>query len=147
MLLAMTGAPLDRRPSFIAELLVIALGGAIGACLRFGISLVVADARLHAALGAGIANIIGSFLLGILAGHLESTRSHPLLRPFLTVGVFGSFTTFSALAMDNRTLASEAGEAVALTQLVMTIALGLAAFAAGNALDNRVEGQREPDRE
>jgi len=126
----------------MAELLVIALGGAIGACLRFSISLFVANAHLHTAMGAGIANIIGSFLLGLLVGHLESGHAHPLLRPFLTVGVFGSFTTFSALAMDNRTLASEAGEIMALMQLVVTVALGLAAFAAGNALENRLEGSR-----
>jgi CrcB protein len=129
-----------ERPPFMKEIAAIALGGAIGACMRFGVSVAVAAAELHAALGAGIANIVGSFLLGVLVGHLDSGRAHPLLRPFLTVGVFGSFTTFSALALDNRGLASEGGEGLALAHLIGTIVVGLAAFAFGNVLDGLFEG-------
>lgn len=89
-------------PPFGAEMAVIALGGAIGSCLRFGVSLGMGAAQLHGALAAGCVNLLGSFLLGLLVGHFESGKAHPLLRPFLSVGVFGSFTTFSALALDNR---------------------------------------------
>ncbi len=131
---------MERQPPFITEMAVIALGGAIGASLRYAVSLGVTAAALRGARGAGIANILGSFLLGLLVGHLESDRAHPLLRPFLTVGVFGSFTTFSALALDNRSLASDSGEAIALAHLIGTVVLGLAAFALGNALDSVLEG-------
>lgn len=121
----------------MGELLAIAAGGAIGACLRFAVSLLASSAQWHGALGTALANVLGSFLLGLLAGHVESEAAHPLLRPFLTVGVFGSFTTFSALAADNRALAFESGEASALLQLAATLALGLAAFALGTVLDAR----------
>ena len=124
-------------PPFGAEMGVIALGGAIGACLRFAISLMVGTAHLHGALAAGSANIIGSFLLGLIVGHLETGKAHPLLRPFLTVGVFGSFTTFSALALDNRGIAIEAGEVLAAAHLAGSILVGLAAFALGDSISER----------
>jgi CrcB protein len=127
------------RPSFISETLAIAAGGAIGACLRFGISLLVTAEGWPGAFGTGVANVLGSFLLGLLAGHVESDHAHPLLRPFLTVGAFGSFTTFSAFAADNRAIAGEAGELEALLQLAATLSLGLAAFALGTILDARLE--------
>jgi CrcB protein len=125
---------------FAAELAAIAVGGAIGACLRFAVSLVIGTTNLHSALAAGGANVIGSFLLGLIVGHLESGKAHPLLRPFLTVGVFGSFTTFSALALDNRGIAIEAGEVLAAAHLVGSIVLGLAAFALGDSIAERGRG-------
>jgi CrcB protein len=138
-------APTEAElPPFMAEMTAIALGGALGACLRFAVSLAIVAAHLPGALASGIVNIVGSFLLGLAVGHLESGRAHPLLHPFLTVGVFGSFTTFSALALDNRALAGAGGEGLAIVHLAGTIVLGLAAFAFGNAVDAVLE--RAPGR-
>ena len=142
----MPGSAQTALPSWPAEMAAIACGGALGACLRFSVSLAVGATELHAAFGAGIANILGSFLLGLWVGHLESGRSHPLLRPFLTIGVFGSFTTFSALALDNRALAAEDGGALAVAHLVGTLVLGLIAFALGNAVDAWLRSGRSPER-
>ena len=119
---------------FGAEMAAIAIGGAIGACLRFAVSLVIGATHLHSALATGGANIIGSFLLGLIVGHLESGKAHPLLRPFLTVGVFGSFTTFSALALDNRGIAVEAGAVLASAHLAASIVLWLAALPPGDSI-------------
>ncbi len=130
---------------FGAEMTAIAIGGAIGACLRFAVSLLIGATHLHSALAAGGANIIGSFLLGLIVGHLESGKAHPLLRPFLTVGVFGSFTTFSALALDNRGIAVEAGEVLAAAHLAGSIVLGLAAFAMGDWVAERGRGRGRDD--
>jgi CrcB protein len=138
--------PLDpkRRPDapFAAELGVIALGGAIGAGLRFSVSLMVAAGGLPGLLSVLIANLTGSFVLGLIVGHLESGRPHPLLRPFLTVGVLGSFTTFSALALDSLNLAERAGDLMAVGFLGGSIALGLAAFALGDLISLRGQSER-----
>jgi len=133
----MPAPPKPELPAFGAELAVIALGGAIGASLRFAISLAIRAADLPLTLAAGSVNLIGSFLLGLMIGHLDSARAHRLLRPFLTLGVFGSFTTFSALALDNRTIALEAGEIWAASHLAGSIAMGLAAFVLGNSISER----------
>jgi CrcB protein len=138
---AMSASERIEPPPFGAEMVVIAFGGAIGACLRFAISLAIGTIHLHAALAAGSANVIGSFLLGLIVGHLETGKAHPLLRPFLTVGVFGSFTTFSALALDNRGIAIEAGEVLAAAHLAGSILLGLAAFALGDSISERAREQ------
>lgn len=140
----MSAFPKSSQPPLGAEMAVIALGGGIGAGLRFAISLAIRATDLHPALAAGTANIIGSFLLGLIVGHLDTGRAHPLLRPFLTVGVFGSFTTFSALALDNRGIAVEAGEVLAAAHLAVSLLLGLAAFTLGDAIleRSRARGRR-----
>jgi CrcB protein len=143
----MPAAAEKTLPPFIAEMTAIALGGALGACLRFAVSLAIAVVNWPEALAAGIVNVAGSFLLGLVVGHLESGQAHPLLHPFLTVGVFGSFTTFSALALDNRALAVTAGEGFAVAQLAGTLVLGLAAFALGNTINaflERARGREKP---
>lgn len=134
-----------QRPSLAAEIAVIMLGGAIGACLRLAATHGIEALHLPGALAAGFANIAGSFLLGLTVGHLDSGKAHPLLRPFLSVGLFGSFTTFSAFAFDNRVLAIEAGEIFAFAQLIASIVFGLAAFALGDVLGSLE--QRTPKRD
>lgn len=127
-------AKATRAASAPAEALVIAIGGALGACLRFAIALGMQAANQHGAWATTAANLIGSFLLGVIVARVGSSTAHPLLRPFLVVGVFGSFTTFSALAFDNRLLAGQHGEAIALLHLVGSIAIGIVAFACGTAI-------------
>ena len=103
----------------------------IGASLRYGVAMAAQSAGLHSAIGTGLANLSGSFLLGALLAHFQTPTAHPLFRPFWVIGVFGSYTTFSTLALDNRLLATGRGELVALAHLVGSIGLGLAAFALG----------------
>ena len=117
--------------------MAIACGGALGASLRYAISLGSVAVQQHAALAATLANLIGALLLGILFERVGSAEAHPLLRPFLVVGVFGSFTPFSALALDNRALAAQQGEFVALLHITGSIVLGLIVFAGGAAIAGR----------
>ena len=116
------------------ESLAIAIGGALGASLRFAITLGMQAANQHGAWATAATNLVGAFLLGTVVARGASPTAHPLLRPFLVVGVFGSFTTFSALAFDNRDLAAHNGEAVALLHLVGSITIGIAAFAFGTSI-------------
>ncbi|MFJ1596037.1 CrcB family protein [Streptomyces sp. NPDC088261] len=83
-------------------LAVISVGGAAGASARYG-----ADVLWPTAPGAfpwttfGI-NVLGCALIGVLMVLItEDGRSaHPLVRPFLGVGVLGGFTTFSTYSLD-----------------------------------------------
>ncbi len=121
-------------PSPALEFAVIACGGAIGAWLRLAISTALGATSVHPAIATATANLIGSFLLGLVVAPFDKTHAHPLLRPFLAIGVFGSFTTFSALSLDHRLLASEAGEGLATAYAVGSIAMGLLAFVLGRRL-------------
>ena len=82
--------------------LVIGAGGALGAMLRHGVNLAaLAVFPTSFPLGILLINIAGSFVMGVLTGvfaHLwEPSQTVKL---FLTVGVLGGFTTFSAFSLD-----------------------------------------------
>jgi len=84
------------------NLLLVMIGGAVGAGFRYQLSSV---ALRH--MGPGfpwgtlIANLLGGFLAGLLAAFLagEGQQGEPL-RLFLAVGVLGGFTTFSAFNVE-----------------------------------------------
>ena len=85
-----------------SHLLFVALGGAIGASLRFGI-----HHWLTLWLGKGFpfgtlaVNIIGSFFLGLLFSLIEHGIVADLpWRSLLGIGLFGAFTTFSTFSLD-----------------------------------------------
>jgi fluoride exporter len=81
---------------------VVFLGAGIGGALRHGVNL--AALRL---LGPGFphgtitVNIVGSLIMGLLAGWFAHKADPGLTwRLFLTTGVLGGFTTFSAFSLD-----------------------------------------------
>ncbi|TWP44741.1 CrcB family protein [Lentzea tibetensis] len=77
-------------------LAVIALGGGLGGVARYALS-----AAVPGAFGIFAINVLGSFLIGVLMVLVVDVyQAHPLVRPFLGVGVLGGFTTFSAYAVD-----------------------------------------------
>ena len=82
--------------------LVVFAGAGIGGALRHGVN--VASARLFGygfPYGTLIVNVLGSFLMGVLAGYfLLRTGAPQSVRLFLTTGILGGFTTFSAFSLD-----------------------------------------------
>lgn len=82
--------------------IVVFAGAGIGGALRHGVN--VAAARLFGygfPHGTLIVNVLGSFLMGVLAGYfLLRTGLPQSLRLFLTTGILGGFTTFSAFSLD-----------------------------------------------
>ena len=84
-------------------LLQVALGGALGASLRF-----LSGAIILRAMGSGFpygtmfVNVVGSFLMGLLAFYLLERMDGSFSRyaPFLMTGLLGGFTTFSAYSLD-----------------------------------------------
>ncbi len=83
-------------------ILYVALGGALGASLRH----LLGTATLKTLgpdypYGTMMANVMGSFLMGMLAGWLALKISGGTnLRLFLGVGLLGGFTTFSAFSLE-----------------------------------------------
>ena len=117
------------------NLLLVMLGGAIGAGARYGVGQ-FAVARLAGPLaGTLIVNLLGGLLMGVLAGALAGRASPggPLWL-FLGVGVIGGFTTFSAFGLD-AVMLIERGAPLAATAYVATSVLGaMGLFAAGLAV-------------
>ena len=110
--------------------LIIALGSAIGGALRHAVN--VGAARL---LGTGwpygtfTVNVVGSFTIGLIVGYfaLKGDASQAW-RLFLTTGVLGGFTTFSAFSLD-AALLYERGRLDSLAlYLVGSVALSIGAL-------------------
>ena len=105
--------------------LIVFLGGGIGAALRHGVNL--ASARL---LGTSFPyatlfeNVTGSFVMGLLAAYFAFKGDVSQgWRLFLTTGILGGYTTFSAFSLDV-TLHYERGE-LGLTALYILLSVGL----------------------
>lgn len=115
--------------------LIVALGGGIGAALRYGVNVGAprifgADYPWHTL----IVNVVGCFLIGLLT-ELMALKINMSLewRLFFTTGILGGFTTFSAFALDFVLMAERrefmAAGGYALASVVFSIAasfLGLA---------------------
>ena len=110
-------------------LLFIAIGGAVGAVLRYGTSVGV-----YTLLGRGFpygtlfVNVSGSLLMGVLSVMmLERFDIGPEWRAALLVGVLGSFTTFSAFSIETLNLLEQGDMVRALTNIVLSVLLCLLA--------------------
>lgn len=88
---------------------VISVGGLLGTLSRYGVSVVIPYEPGKFAWATFGVNVVGCFLMGILMVLLDYARpGHPLLRPFLGVGVLGGFTTFSTYVLDTIRTSAEA---------------------------------------
>lgn len=84
------------------NVLFVALGGAIGATLRYSVMRFFVYLNLIAfPYSTLIVNVFGSFLIGFLAFWLVNRYLHnETIRLFFIVGVLGGFTTFSSFSLD-----------------------------------------------
>jgi fluoride exporter len=111
---------------------VIFAGGAFGALSRYLVSMAVAT-RLGARYPwATLAvNLLGCLGLGLTLQLLRSGDVSPLLRSFVTVGILGSFTTFSTFSVEAVALFEGGRPWSAMSYITLSCLAGLAAFAGG----------------
>lgn len=84
------------------DIILIGLGGFIGALGRYGLSLLANRLPTTLPLGTLVVNLVGCFMAGILLGLFERRLLvDPGLRVFLMVGFLGAFTTFSAFSLES----------------------------------------------
>ncbi|MEY3283710.1 MAG: putative fluoride ion transporter CrcB, partial [Acidobacteriota bacterium] len=79
------------------RVLIVALGGALGAVVRYGLaSLIAARVATAFPLGTWVINISGSFIIGIFLAIVGARELlHPDWRLLIAVGFLGAYTTFS----------------------------------------------------
>jgi CrcB protein len=116
--------------------LIVFLGGGIGAALRHGINL--AAFRLVGTgfpYGTLLINVLGSLAMGLIAEYFALKGGLPQhWRLFLTTGILGGFTTFSAFSLEAALLYERGQLAGAAIYVVASVVLAIAALFAGLAI-------------
>jgi CrcB protein len=115
-------------------LVYVALGGALGALARYGISGWVYD-RMGEAFpwGTLVVNVLGCLLIGAAARWLQVSAASPAVRPFLMIGLLGAFTTFSTFSYEAVALVQDGQWARAFLYVGGSVVVGLLAMVAGMA--------------
>ena len=116
--------------------LIVFLGAGFGGALRHGVN--VGAGRLFGLdfpYGTLIVNIAGSFLMGLLAGYFAfrpGVDQH--LRLFLTTGILGGCTTFSAFSLDAALLIERHSYGAAAGYMAGSVAASIVALFLGLAM-------------
>src|SRR6266545_3397060 len=115
--------------------IAVAVGGALGSMARHGVNHLLQTRwpLLKFPVATLTVNVLGCFVIGLLAGLLAADRVHFRFywREFVFVGVLGGFTTFSTFGLDTLTLARTQSMMPAAWNVVAQVALGLLAVQAG----------------
>lgn len=124
----------DKCMDLIKELLFVGFGGFIGASGRYGISILLLEiSKKHNYPYATLTvNILGSFLIGILAVILIDKPLY--IKLFLMVGILGGFTTFSSFSHETLILFQNGHFFNAFLHIAANIILCLLGVGAGYLL-------------
>jgi len=116
----------------ISTVSLVALGGAIGAALRYltGVGLLRMFGFQEFPIAIITVNVIGSFLMGVFvvaAAHRGLTH----FSPFVMTGLLGGFTTFSAFSLETMTLIERGTLGQAALYMLLSVGLSVGALALG----------------
>jgi len=120
------------------NLLLIAIGGALGSVARYMLSMFVlrASGTLFP-LGTFVVNIVGCLVFGAIAGATaQRVQIAPALRLFLLTGILGGFTTFSTYAFESFTLVQDGQFWWASINIAGQVVAGLAGMWLGHVATN-----------
>jgi len=115
--------------------LAVAAGGLVGAPSRYVIDRAITN-RFASDLpwGTFVINMTGSLLLGVLTGLSLGHHLPAVPRALLATGFCGAYTTFSTFTFETVRLIEEGQLVDAAGTVVASVAVGLAAAAAGLAI-------------
>lgn len=112
----------------MTQVIFVAVGGALGAVLRYGVGLAVAFP-----FGTLAVNVLGSFVIGLVWVWLAA-RGLQAWAPFVMTGVLGGFTTFSAFSLEAVALYERGALGLAAIYVVANVTFSIAALMLGLAL-------------
>jgi len=116
----------------IRNLLLVAIGGAVGSVLRYLLSCI----NTSFPWGTFAVNILGSLLIGLLVGLVSKGVLSPEMKLLMVTGFCGGFTTFSTFANESFGM-MKAGDVLQMALYVgVSVVIGILAVWGGMALSN-----------
>jgi CrcB protein len=118
------------------NVLVIGIGGFVGAVARYGIAVWIGQRWGRSfPLGTFVINVSGSFLIGLLMTLMaERFTENPQWRLLLVVGFLGAYTTFSTFEYETGALLKDGEWLFAGLNVVLSVIVGFAALKLGEVL-------------
>lgn len=123
------------------NLIAVMIAGGVGAVARYGLDGLVSARSSSSQFpwGTFVVNVSGCLVLGFLYALLtERYTVDPVLRVGLTVGLVGSYTTFSTWALETAQLGQAGSWLIAGANLLANLVVGLLALLAGTAIGRLV---------
>jgi CrcB protein len=116
--------------------LIVFLGGGFGAMIRHGVNLLsMRTLGTHFPYSTFFINISGSTVMGLIAAYfLVKGDASQHWRLFLTTGILGGYTTFSAFSLDAALLYERGEVGLAAFYVIGSVVLSIAGLFAGLAL-------------
>jgi fluoride exporter len=116
--------------------LIVFIGGGIGAALRHGVNVAAAGLVGTAfPYGTVFINVVGSLAMGLIAEYFALKSGLPQSwRLFLTTGILGGFTTFSAFSLEAALLYERGQLASAAIYVLASVVLSIGGLFAGLAI-------------
>lgn len=110
------------------HILFIGSGSFIGGISRYLLSQAV-EVKFLSSFPAGtlVVNITGCFLIGVIYGISERVQISPEIRLFLTTGILGGFTTFSAFSNDTVSMINSGQILQASIYITVSVVIGILA--------------------
>ena len=110
----------------LRQLLLVALGGAIGSAMRYLTAILLARHYTGSIpLATLVVNVLGCFLIGLLIGLCSETT---YLRLLFITGFCGGFTTFSTFTAESYVMFRERAYGLALLYIAGSVLIGLLAL-------------------
>ena len=121
----------------ILTILLVALGGAVGSVGRYLTGILFVGAfGLGFPLGTLVINVLGSFIIGLA----DVAAGGSAMRSLIIVGFCGGYTTFSSFSLQTLELIHGGHPVAASVNVLLSVAICLAATIAGVAAGARLRG-------
>ena len=120
----------------MSRFLWVALGGALGAVLRYAVSLI--PVRGGFPVLTLLTNLLGALLIGFIAGAAEISAPSPGLILFAKTGLCGGFTTVSTFSLESYTLIKAGQKGTAVLYIALSVGLCLLGIWLGHLAARRV---------
>ncbi len=122
------------------KILLVFLGGGLGSIFRYLIGLALNKNDFLTPYGTFLVNVLGSLLIGLLAGYnLRNLNLSHDYQALLIAGFLGGFTTFSSFAFENLVMIQNGRYLLFAAYFTTTLIVGLFAVALGYELSGYIK--------